>query len=167
MTKFIIFGIVMIAIALLFPILKKKLEGEKEKPDLSVYNRKKFLFDAVSELNLYKMLMELYGNEYRIFAQVQYSHLIEPKKNLPWAEQRKYRSRIDKKSADFVICHKDTVAPLLVIELDGSAHNQAKVQENDNFKNEITKVVDLPLLRLRVGNLTKEFVKSEIDKKML
>ena len=113
------------------------------------------------------MLMELYGNDYRIFAQVQYSHLIEPKKNLPWAEQRKYRSRIDKKSADFVICHKDTVAPLLVIELDGSAHNQAKVQVNDNFKNEITKVIGLPLLRLSTGNLTKEFVKSEVDKKML
>ena len=139
----------------------------KEKPDMSsVYDRKRFLFDAVSELNLYKMLMELYGNEYRIFAQVQYSHLIEPKKSLPQLEQRKYRNSIDKKSADFVICHKDTVAPLLVIELDGSAHNQAKVKINDEFKNDITKVVGLPLLRLNTQNLTKEFVKKEIDAKL-
>lgn len=38
-------------------------EGD-EVPDLSVYERKPFLFDTVSEFNLYKILLELYGATY-------------------------------------------------------------------------------------------------------
>lgn len=163
MFKFYIFLGLMLGIVALINFLEK---GSKNPVDFSVYEKKPFLFDAVSELNLYKILVDLYSNEYRIFAQVQYSHLIEPKKSLSWTEQRKYRSRIDKKSADFVICHKDTVVPLLVIELDGSAHEQAKVKLNDEFKNNVTNVAGLPLLRLSTQGLTKELIKSEVDKKL-
>ncbi len=164
MTKYILFVVAMLFIGSIFPMLKKKLEGKEEKPALSNYfNRRKFLFDVVSELNFYKILMELYGNDYRIFAQVQYSHLIEPKHSLSFAESRKYRNMIDRKTADFVICDKDTVAPILVIELDGSAHSKVKVKINDEFKNEITKVVDLPLLRINAENIDKEYIKNKID----
>lgn len=164
MTKYIVFVVSMLFIGLIFPLLKKKLDGKEEKPALSNYfNRRKFLFDVASELNFYKILMELYGNNYRIFAQVQYSHLVEPKKSLSFVESRKYRNMIDRKSADFVICDKDTIAPILVIELDGSVHSQAKVRINDEFKNEITKVVDLPLLRINSENIDKEYIKNKID----
>ncbi len=167
MNKLMLFGVIVLALGILFPILKKMLEGGKEgkKINLSVYERKPFLFDAVSELNFYKILLELFGDKYHIFTQVNYSHLIRPKKST-WQEERKYRSSIDRKSADFVLCDKERVVPKLIIELDGSVHNFKSKQARDEFIDNLTYIVDLPLLHVKTGNLDREFIKSEINKKL-
>ncbi len=136
-----------------------------EKPDLSVYERKPFLFDTVSEFSLYKLLLELFGDKYHIFTQVNYSHLIQPRKST-WEEERRHRSRIDRKSADFVLCDKERVVPKLIIELDGSAHNFKSKQARDEFIDEITKIVDLPILHLKVNGFDRDFLKNEINKKL-
>lgn len=162
--------ILLIFIVIVVLIFKYYFEKEKfledEQPDLSVYERKPFLFDTVTELNLYKILMELYGDKYRIFAQVNYSHLIQPKKT-SYKEERRLRSRIDRKSADFVLCDKERVVPQLIIELDGYVHNFKSKQARDEFINDLTKIVDLPILHIKTNGMTKEFVKSEIDKKLI
>jgi len=136
-----------------------------DREDLSVYERKPFLFDTTSEFNLYKVLLELFGEKYHIFPQINYSHLIQPRKT-NWEDERKYRSRIDRKSADFVFCDKDRVVPKLIIELDGSVHNFKSKQTRDEFINELTKLVDLPILHLKTTNFDREFLRSEINKKL-
>ena len=161
----IIVGIVfllLVGMGVLSLFLKK---DENEEPDLSVYERKPFLFDSVSEFNLYKVLLELFGDKYHIFPQVNYSHLIQPKKST-WEEERRHRSRIDRKSADFVFCDKERVVPKLIIELDGPVHNFKSKQARDAFINELTKMVDLPILHLKTGNTDKEFVRAEITNKL-
>ena len=145
-----------------FQILFKK---SSNKPDLSVYERKLYLFDTTSEFNLYKVLLELFGDKYFVFPQVNYSHLIQPRKST-WKDERKHRSRIDRKSADFVLCDKERIVPQLIIELDGGVHNFKSKQVRDEFIDELTKIVDLPILHLKPGSLDKEFVKNEINKKL-
>lgn len=137
----------------------------KEKPDLSVYIKKSYLFDTNSEFNLYKVLLELFGDKYYIFPQVNYSHLIEPRKST-FQEERKNRNRIDRKSADFVLCDKERIVPQLIIELDGSVHNFKSKQTRDEFIDELTKIVDLPILHIKTNNVDREFIKSEINKKL-
>lgn len=145
-------------------LINKKKETEEK--DLSVYERKQYLFDANSEFNLFKVLVELFGDKYYIFPQINYSHLIQPRKTT-WEEERKYRSRIDRKSADFVFCDKERIVPKLIIELDGSAHNLKSKQARDEFIDELTKIVDLPILHLKTSNVDRGFIKSEIDKKLI
>ncbi len=140
---------------------KKKIEYKKELP----YEKKPYLFDANSEFNLYKILVELYGDKYYIFPQINYSHLIQPKKS-NFQEERRYRSKIDRKSADFVFCEKDKIIPKLIIELDGYVHNFKSKQARDQFIDEITGIADLPILHLKTNNLNKDFVKNEIDIKL-
>lgn len=139
--------------------------GDTAKTGFSVYQKKKFLFDTPSEFHMYKMLLELFGDKYFIFPQVNYSHLIEPKKST-FIEERKYRSRIDRKSADFVFCDKETMVPVLVIELDGYVHDFKDKRARDEFINEITQVVDLPMLHIKTVDVSKEFVKKEIEGKL-
>lgn len=141
------------------------IKKSKSKLDLSVYERKPYIFDTNSEFNLYKVLLELFGDKYFIFPQINYSHLIKPRKTT-WGEERKYRSRIDRKSADFIFCDKEQIIPQLVIELDGSAHNFKSKQERDEFIDELTKMIDLPLLHLNTGNLDKEFIRIKINQKI-
>jgi len=141
---------------------KNKLEVKKELP----YEKKPYLFDANSEFSLYKVLVELYGDKYYIFPQINYSHLIQPKKS-NFEEERRYRSKIDRKSADFVFCDKDKIIPQLIIELDGYVHNFKSKQARDQFIDEITEIADLPILHLKASNLDKEFIKKEIDTKLI
>jgi hypothetical protein len=164
MTKFIIIIVLALVVYWFVNVYlnKKKTESKKELP----YEKKPYLFDASSEFNLFKTLIELYGDKYYIFPQINYSHLIQPKKS-NWEEERKYRSRIDRKSADFVFCDKERIIPMLVIELDGYVHNYKNKQVRDQFIDDITGIVDLPLLHLKTKDLSKEFVKSEVDKKLI
>ena len=140
---------------------KNKLEDKKELP----YEKKPYLFDANSEFNLYKILIELYGVKYYVFPQINYSHLIQPKKS-NFQEERKFRSKIDRKSADFVFCDKEKIIPQLIIELDGYVHNFKSKQARDQFIDEITGIADLPILHIKTNNLDKEFIKNEIDIKL-
>lgn len=165
MTKLIIIMVVLVGVYFIILQFINKKKGE-EKKDLSIYERKPYLFDASSEFNLYKVLVELYGDKYYIFPQINYSHLIQPRKTT-WEKERKYRSRIDRKSADFVFCDKERIVPKLIIELDGSAHNLKSKQARDEFIDELTKIVDLPILHLKTSNVERGFVKSEIDKKIV
>jgi len=146
-------------------IPKTTFQKKTTAKNLSVYKKKTFLFDAVSEFNLFKLLVKIAGDNYYVFPQVNYSHLIEVK-GMNWREQRKYRSSIDRKSADFVICDKERIVPQLIIELDGSVHSFTGKQKRDKFINNLTEIVGLPILHLKVGNLDEGFVQSEINKKL-
>lgn len=155
---FLIIAIVIIAMKFIIKRLPKTL---KSKSIFSAYKKKKYLFDTTTEFNLYKALLEIFGDEYFIFPQINYSHLIEPRK-ATWKEERKYRSRIDRKSADFVFCDKQQVIPMLVIELDGSVHDFRGKKARDKFINELMETVDLPILHLKVGDINREFIEMEI-----
>lgn len=157
--------LVIIVFAIKFFIENSSKSKDEEKPDLSVFEKKPYLFDTNSEYTLYKMLLELFGDKYFIFPQINYSHLIQPKKS-DWKEERRNRSRIEKKSADFVMCDKDKILPQLVIELDGSVHNYKSKQTRDEFIDELTGVVGLQILHIKTSNIGREFIKSEINKKL-
>ena len=132
-------------------------EGERPSP----YQKKKYLFDSNAEYALFKILLELYSDKYHIFPQINYSHVVEVK-NMERKEWQKYRNRIDRKSADFVLANKQTAVPELVIELDGPSHENR--QARDGFINDLMRMTDLPIVHLKTGNFDKEFIKGEIEK---
>src|ERR1035437_7500477 len=86
--SFFIIILVIIAVTFIFDLINTKPEGTKNE---FPYEKKLFLFDSVSELNLYKILLELFGDKYHIFVQINYGHLIRTKDAHNWGD----RSRID------------------------------------------------------------------------
>lgn len=54
--------------SIVFFLIKFKFDQSDSKQDLSVYERKPYLFDVNSEFNLYKVLLELFGDKYFIFS---------------------------------------------------------------------------------------------------
>lgn len=57
-----------------------------------------------------------------------------------------YIRRVASKHVDFVLCHLQTVAPALVIELDDVTHRLPERQGRDIFLNEVLRVAGIPLL---------------------
>lgn len=159
----IIFGFVCLLIYVTIKISKQK---EDEPKSSSPYQKKPFLLDTNSEFHLFKILQDLFGDKYYIFPQINYSHLIEPK-TTDWKEARIYRSHIDRKSADFVLCEKEHLVPQLVIELDGVAHTSVKKRERDQFIDTLTEEVDLPILHLKNNELDRESILEKINSKLV
>ena len=75
---FILAAVIFVLIGIAFVL--KELFGGTSADDPSPYQKKKYLFDTTSEFNLYKILLENYGDKYHIFPQINYSHIVEVKK---------------------------------------------------------------------------------------
>jgi very-short-patch-repair endonuclease len=163
---FLIIVVVAIFVIVGVIVVLAELFGVVNRDNFSPYQKKKYLFDTKSEFDLYKILLELYGDKYHIFPQINYSHLIEIK-NMERRERHRHRSRIDRKSADFVVCDKERVVPQLVIELDGSVHDLPNKQRRDKFIDDIMKSIGLPILHLKTENLSKESIREEVDRILL
>jgi hypothetical protein len=126
------------------------------------YQKKKYLLDTNTELKLFRILVELFGDQYYIFPQINYGHIFEPKKFL--IKQWIFRSHIEKKSADFVLCDKLHVVPQLIIELDGGVHKTRKKKIRDYIINQIASNSNMPILHINTNLVDKDFVKSEVEK---
>lgn len=155
--------IILVVAVLTVILLINYFFGAKE-IDLSVYIKRQYLFDSKPEFELFKILMEKYHDRFYIFPQVHYSNLIQPRRDLPPKERFGYFSRIDRKSADFVLCDKEKISPQLIIELDGPTHDLPIRQKRDEFINEITKITELKILHLKTQNMAPDFLIEEIEK---
>jgi len=140
------------------------IEGPtKHTYDLNEYAKKPYLFDTVAEFHFFSVLEEVVGSGYRVFPQVNYSHLIVPRTG-SWNGDRRYRSHIERKSADFVVCDRTTCVPRLIIDLDGSVHLRPDVQIKDREIDEILRVAGLAILRLTNEEATnRESVKAKVS----
>jgi very-short-patch-repair endonuclease len=56
---------------------------------------------------------------------------------------------VSQKHFDFVICHAESLVPLLAVELDDKSHLTATAQRSDAVKNAVCASAGLPLLRVR------------------
>ncbi len=140
--------------------------GQPGAEEASPYKRRRFLMDSNAEFGLFKVLVELYGEKYYVFPQVHYSHLLEVSKH-DWKESRRKMNKLERKSADFVLCSKPDVAPQLVIELDGPTHSRARVRERDDFISSALKGAGLPVLHIPVGPYTHESIKKAVDEALM
>lgn len=98
---------------------------------------------------LYRRLVEALP-EHIVLAQVQLSRLLGVR-----ASGREYRSwlnRIDRLSADFVVCHKDA-AVLVAIELDDATHRRTARRKTDARKDRALGSAGIPVLRWNVKSL--------------
>lgn len=123
------------------------------------YEKKPFVFDAMTELTLYRTLLELYGDKYYVFPEIGYSKLVQVKRGV----EKKYRNKFDKKSADFVLCDKERAVARLVIELDGASHNSERRIERDARVDKMMLNIGLPILHLRTTAMDKVSVRTQID----
>jgi very-short-patch-repair endonuclease len=128
------------------------------------YARKQF-FMSRAENSFYKGLVQAVGNEYAIFAQVHLPTIVDEKiQGQDWLAAR---TRIDRKSVDFVLCDKEYLHPKLVIELDDATHERPDRQERDRFVESVLVMAKLPILRIKYSeNLNSIQLGERIKEKL-
>ena len=134
--------------------------SEEESREKWPYLRKNYLL-SVAEKKFYFIVLEILENEYLLFAKVRISDLVYLPKYQ--TEKRHYWNKIQSKHVDFLICSKENVRPLLVIELDDSSHLKDDRILRDEFVDEIFKDADLPILHIKNSyNYNFEELQNEI-----
>lgn len=68
-----------------------------------------------------------------------------------YQEKYKFRAYIRSRHIDFIICDS-SLRVLAGVELDDSSHNSQKAKENDLFKDNVFKVIGIPLFRVKTSN---------------
>jgi hypothetical protein len=117
--------------------------GSDEAP---VYALNKSLL-TYQEQRLYRAIRSTLKGEYLIMTKVRMGDFVWLK-NEP--KDRKYaNNQVLCKHVDFLLCSRDSLKPLLVIELDDSSHVKSLgAIERDNFKNATFAAIGMPLLRV-------------------
>ena len=110
--------------------------------------QKKWYLLSPAERDFYDALRQAVGSGYLIFVKVRLLDLLWLPQNL--SNRQTHMNRVQAKHVDFVLCHPQTVAPALVIELDDASHQLPERQERDIFLNEVLRVAGIPLLRVPV-----------------
>jgi hypothetical protein len=112
------------------------------------YKRKDFLLTA-AERSLFGVLHEAFGAKYFIFAKVRLADLLWMPKGTE--SRQSHFNKIQAKHVDFVISDRQTVRPLVAIELDDSSHSRADRVNRDAFVDEALAAAGLPFVRIRAA----------------
>ena len=102
-----------------------------------------------AERRFFLVLEDIIPKQCYLLAQVRLANLVhvKPGTGLFW----KNFSPIGMKCVDFVIVQRDTMTPVLVIELDDRTHKQRERQQRDNFVDQVLTSVSIPILHWPVS----------------
>lgn len=154
---FIVFGIAIIIGIINYKRQKnfddEKEETEEEKP---TYTKKESLVTN-NELNFYKKLENVFGNKYKVQTQINLASIID--KNNSYYKTDLFRN------IDYGIFDKNTLKPLVLIELNDSTHKNKKRYERDLKIREMLKEANIPLVTFYTTYENKEeYIKNRIEK---
>lgn len=110
------------------------------------YRSKENLFSK-AEKSFFLVLKQSLADNYEIFSKVRIADVLMPDKGLSRKNWGMAFSRISSKHFDYVLCDKNTLAIVAVIELDDKSHNQKKVIKRDAFVNKACQSANVKLLR--------------------
>ena len=140
-TIFLLLLVAIIAVAIL-AFLKAKSQGNSGNEIWPFYAKKPL---SQPEQVLYFRLTKALP-EHIILAQVQLSQLLGVKKG---NNHQSWLNRINRMSADFVVCSKDSTV-VAVIELDDATHLQSKRQAADAKKDKALGAAEIKIIRWQV-----------------
>ena len=146
--------IIIIIITFITIIIKKKFKSfipKKQKnnemdPKHCLY-RKIRLFSP-AERSFFGILQQVLENKVVILGKIRVADILIPKNNKDHSRWQKAFNRISKKHFDFVLCSKDTLSVLCVIELNDKSHLTDKQKLRDEFIINACKSAELPLIQI-------------------
>ena len=135
--------LVLFVAALLF---LKWLEAAGGKRNLYPYARREALFTP-AERSFLSVLEQSVGAEYRIMGKVRLGDIVAVERRFT-GNQQAARNKINQKHVDFVLCAPQTLAIVLVVELDDRSHERPDRRERDIFVDGALGAAGIPIAHI-------------------
>lgn len=127
------------------------------------YRQRGPLFTA-AERSFLGVLDQAVSDSYRIFGKVRVADIINPAKGMGRKNWQIAFNKISSKHFDYVLCSKDKLEVIAVIELDDKSHNAKKVINRDVLLENACKSAELILVRFQAkSGYQIEVVREQID----
>ena len=146
MQNLIVFLFFIFVILIIIKKIRNTNSSSREKEQYYPYHKRNYFMTA-AEYAFFKVLQEAVQDKYYIVPQVTLSNLVDVNDGYKW--NKSYRSKIDKKSVDFVLFNKAGYTPCLAIELDDSTHSRGDRMQRDDFVQNVLKRVGIRLERIK------------------
>jgi hypothetical protein len=138
----LIIGLVAVFALSLVAVLAKQLFRAASAGKLPYQKIRSLLTPA--ERSFYEVLRSVTSDDILIFAKVRMEDLLYlPRGTSDW---QSHLNRVRSKHVDFVLCDRQKVSPLLVIELNDRSHESQRRQERDAFLQKAFDAADIPIL---------------------
>ena len=111
------------------------------------FRRKDYLLSRGERAFYEELRVALNGSDTLIFAKVRLLDLLWLPKGT--TGRRGHLNRVMSKHVDFVLCDRQNLRPLLVIELDDKTHDQEDRQTRDAIVDRVLGAAGLPILHMR------------------
>jgi hypothetical protein len=142
----IILALVVIVAAVVLPLVLKQIAGNKPAAAANLPYRKKDYLLTAAERSFYEALCSVLDGQLLVFAKVRLADLVYMPKGT--ANRQTHFNRIQSKHVDFVLCTRDKLSPVLVIELDDASHEEESRRERDTFVDAALTAAGLPILHI-------------------
>jgi very-short-patch-repair endonuclease len=124
--------------------LKAQEEAEQIKFDKFPYFKKDLM--SKGELNFFNQFQErIADKDYVLLAKVRIADLIGVSRKIN--DWKGYFWKISQKHVDFVLCKKDSLEVVAIIDLDDSSHEREDRQERDELVNDVLKRCGYKIIR--------------------
>lgn len=105
-----------------------------------------------AERSFLGVIDQLLSDKYRVFLKVRLADLIEIPKGVSKSSRQSAFNRTSRKHVDFVVCDKNDLSILGIIELDDQSHKYAKRKERDNFLDNALNSAGIPIVHIKAQN---------------
>jgi hypothetical protein len=141
--------ILLIAIAAVVVVLMivTKLKQHDAGSDSLPYTKNDVLFSP-AERSFLGVLEQAIGENYSVFGKVRVADIVSVRSMRNRSAWQRAFNRISAKHFDYVLCTKDDLSIVCVIELDDQSHRQRKRQERDAFLVKLCQSISLPLIQI-------------------
>jgi len=136
----------LIAIAI-FAIVAVKIKQSQISADDYPYAKIDTLFSP-AERSFLGVLQQAVGDSYFVFGKVRIADVVSVRSMSNRGGRQRAFNRISAKHFDYVLCAKDDLSIVCVIELDDQSHQQRKRQARDAFLVGLCRAISLPLIQI-------------------
>lgn len=145
-----------IIVIITFKELTRKSKQQSELLNYNVYKLKNSIVTN-REMQLYKQLLNEIPERYIICPKVGVKDFIQITEK---KDYMKHFGRISQKHIDYLICEKETLKPVLGIELDDKSHQKGNRRKRDEFVDTVYENVGLKMLRIPTSMSNNEIKKE-------
>ena len=136
----------LIALIVAFTVAQLLRTSKTSGPDTHSYQKLGALFSP-AERSFFGVLNLAVGNDVVVFGKVRVADVIAPQKGMKRSEWQRAFNKISGKHFDFVLCKKDDLSVLCVIELDDGSHHSRRRAARDSFLESACRSAGIPLAR--------------------
>lgn len=145
MPWWLILGVVIAAVAVLAAIVSRAMN--RRDVTASHYVANPFLFSSAERSFLGALDLAIDGR-YRVFGKVRVADVVAVGRAVGPRQRQGAFNRISAKHFDFVLCTKDELRIVGVVELDDRSHRAKRRRERDSFLERVCGSISLPLIRI-------------------